>query len=175
MTGLACAWCGRVSSRRKGYGVRGHRPGLWVGPRIGPWYCSPYCRKRGRPLVFPGPIYREPAPPSPSKSPREFHLTCPECGGEFVAVKVARKFCNFICQGEAARRRGREMWKQHQAKPRVAGNVEIEIARECLRRAQGDNFKACEIAQELTHHDRRAAVRVVEAMQTIIDQRGATQ
>jgi hypothetical protein len=47
------------------------------------------------------------------------------------------------------------------------------IARECLRRAQGDSFKACELAQELTHHDRCATVKVVEAMQTIVDQRGA--
>jgi hypothetical protein len=51
----------------------------------------------------------------------------------------------------------------------------IEIACECLRRAQGDGFLACELAQELTRHDRRATMKVVEAMQTIIDRRGATQ
>jgi hypothetical protein len=52
----------------------------------------------------------------------------------------------------------------------VATTIET-IACECLRRAQGDDFLACELAQEFTRHDRRAAVQVVEAMQIIIDQR----
>jgi hypothetical protein len=121
-----CAWCGR------------DRQPLTYG------CCSEYCRMKAGPVAFEGPDrgratwrkYYKPAPLlaracvgcrigfMPLVANQKHCNTCidkrlapkdcPECGTSFDPRTPGQKYCGFICQGEAARRYGKERWQREQ-------------------------------------------------------------